>query len=177
MSRRQSKDPFEFYSSPPWVIELLLPLLPPIKSVLDPCCGDGAILDAIKSINPQIDTFGIEIEENRFKIASTKHSAQFGDALQQPWHPVDFIITNPPFSKGLEFLKYSLEKLPNVPIAALLPLTFMGSIGRSEFHQQHPSEVLVLKKRPSFNGRKTTDQIPYAFFIYGTGRAGMWSVV
>lgn len=81
-----------------------------------------------------------------------------------------FIITNPPFSIGLQFLQRSLELAPEALL--LLPLNFLGSKYRKGFLNTHePAALFVITPRPSFglnkHGRKGTDSNEYAWFYWG----------
>jgi 16S rRNA G966 N2-methylase RsmD len=61
-----------YYPTPPQVAEQIFKILDirPGCRVLDPCCGEGAVLKAFKRRYEGIITYGAELDANRFKIAS-----------------------------------------------------------------------------------------------------------
>lgn len=78
----------------------------------------------------------------------------------------DFVVTNPPFSRGEEFVDLACERWPNATVAMFLRLGILESDKRIEFNQRRPAHFHVFSKRPSFvNG--STDFAAYAFFLYG----------
>jgi hypothetical protein len=85
---------------------------------------------------------------------------------------------NPPYSQAKAFVQRAIsEAAPNRgTVAALLRLAFMEGQARAEFHKWNPSDVFVLKKRPSFAGGRT-DSCAYAWFVWGPGRGGRWQVL
>jgi hypothetical protein len=128
---------------------------------LDPCCGDGAILDVVKS-EYGLATRGVELNEERARIAQSKghniphRTEERGhDALKLEWWPdCEYILTNQPYSLAQEFIEKSFEQmsLRQWPITAgfLLRLNFLGAQCRAQFHIQHPPDVFVLSRRPEF---------------------------
>lgn len=143
---------------------------------LDPAAGDGAFLK-----NKNANWTALEIQP-RFQQdlenlvgANNVIIDNYLDAKLLPIYNV--IITNPPFSLALEFIKRSIELKPNFVIL-LLRLNFLGSVERSDYLREHMPDIYVLPNRPSFNGKGSTDSIEYAWFIwrsdnqYGKSSAG-----
>ncbi len=160
---RQADD---FYRTPAWATQAILPYL--IHStelgegrVLDPCCGDGAILDVVKA-EYGLATRGVELSEERaFKAQAKGHNiphmtqALGQDALTKDWWPdSEYILTNPPYVLAQEFIEKALEQmsLRQWPITAgfLLRLNFLGAQCRAKFHIAHPADIFVLSRRPEF---------------------------
>ena len=168
--RSNVRDPDDNYATPPWVTQLLLPYLalPPGIRVLDPCCGEGAIL---RMLPAGVQSIGIELDAGR---AATARAAGFSvitrDALTaEPWPTADLVITNPPYRQALEFVERALVEIGAGTVVMLLRLNWLGSQARADFHRQHPSDVCVLSKRPSFaHGR--TDATEYAWLLWGGKR-------
>ena len=122
------------YVTPAPAIDSLLDVLdiPRHDSFLEPCRGDGAILDRVEC---EIKWY-TEIDEGKDYLTT-----QFGN--------FDLIITNPPFSLAIEFLEKSLSEAKSV--FYLLRLNFLGSQRRKPFWDANPpSHVMVLSQRPCF---------------------------
>lgn len=79
----------DFYETPSWCtrallrhlqkIGLLSPALAPIRSVLDPFSGRGAILDVCSDFG--LSTYGYEINDERAKQCSPEHHCEQVDAF------------------------------------------------------------------------------------------------
>lgn len=168
----------DFYATPSWVTRAILPHLGPYTSALDPCCGDGAILRELRGELHGIETDGgraLACVESDLRLV---HMVNNHDALVTQWPAVDLIITNPPFALAMEFLKLALEESGGRgEVAFLLRLAFLEGQARAAFHRAHPSDVYVLPKRPSFTGDGKSDSCAYAWFVFGPGRGGRWSVL
>lgn len=174
----------DYYPTPRRCIEAILPHLPSVGSVLDPCCGKGEILTTIAEMwhNADPDLGGIELDEARAREARFTDGVdgvRHGDALEVDWYPVDLVIMNPPFSHALEFIKRAMEtQSKRTTIACLVRLTFLESEERREFHQANPSDVFVFSRRPRFRGDTNgTDSVTAAWLVWGPGRGGRWCVL
>ena len=55
----------------------------------------------------------------------------------------------------------------------LLPLAFVCSEERRQFNREHPADIYILQKRPSFTG-KGSDLTDVAWYVWGPGRGGRW---
>lgn len=165
----------DYYATPAWAVDAVLPHLPLYgATVLDPCCGDGAILRQIATRN--VPAHGIEIDPARAALAAP-HAASpivVADALDPSvaWPSCSVVVTNPPYKLALEFVQRAISHAPVV--AMLLRLNWLAGQRRAAFHHEHPSDVLVLSKRPSFSGGPT-DATDYAWLIWGLG-GGRWRI-
>jgi predicted RNA methylase len=146
----------DFYETPVWVTELVLPKLGAIagKTVLDPFAGRGAILDVCTRAGAK-RTIAIEIDSARSKACcKPARSVHLGDTFGLGGarfdEPLDLIITNPPFSRTLEAVEWCLARADGRPVTVLLRLAFLESLERAPFHRKHPADVHVLARRPSF---------------------------
>jgi hypothetical protein len=149
-NRGADRVPDDFYRTEAEVVLPLLAHLPPrayFDVVLDPCCGDGAILKHFPS-----SARGIELNPERAAQArALGYSVDTADALSVEWSSPDLIVTNPPFSHAMAFLVRALGMVrQGGTVAFLLRLAFLESAGRAQFHREHPSDVYVLSNRPSF---------------------------
>lgn len=165
------RHPDDFYATPAWCTRSILPHLPPARSVLDPCCGDGAILDVVRTFWPSTERFGFEIDTNRAAMASQKHgiTCMRLDALdpQYQWGNHDLILTNPPYALAMEFVQRAIASGAGY-VAMLLRLNWLASQKRAAWMRAHTPSVYVLPRRPSFTG-KGTDATEYAWMVWRRG--------
>jgi hypothetical protein len=169
----------DHYATPAWVTRAILPHLPAFDLVLDPCCADGAILDVFREQRPRVYTNGYELDATRAGVAVERgHTVGIGDALAPgTWVRSPLIVMNPPFSLALPFVLKALAQGIGTTVAAFLRLAFLETQTRAAFHCESPSDVYVLSKRPSFTGDGKTDSAAYAWFVWGPGRGGRWSIL
>ncbi|TPM62104.1 MULTISPECIES: class I SAM-dependent methyltransferase [unclassified Mesorhizobium] len=132
-----SKD-LQFYWSPLGVIERALEVAgiynlrewrnnPPEPSrILEPSCGDGRIMDAIRSRGHRV--FGIEYHAGRAAEARAKgHNVLTANFLECPAKPeFGFVVMNPPFY-GRHYVKHVRHALkflkPGGTLVSILPAT------------------------------------------------------
>lgn len=162
------------YATPAWCVRAVLPHLAS-STVLDPCCGHGALLDIVAD-EWKVPTFGIELDAARAKLAKSRHAVARDDALKVEW-PSALVITNPPYNLAEEFIRKALARKTAFDAAFLLRLNFLGSQKRAQFHRDNPSDVFVLPRRPSFTPDGKTDATEYAWFVWGPGRGGRWKML
>lgn len=164
--RTDIREPEDFYRTPAWVTRAILPHLGINEGsvVLDPCCGDGAILDVIESAHPKALRFGIELDGDRAARARARHTVEQRDALDvAPWafrfqqsfpnaaYPT-VVVTNPPFKTAMGFVtRARSEVAPRLGLVAmLLRLNWLASKERRGFHCASPGDIHVLSRRPEF---------------------------
>lgn len=174
-NRGAARRPGDFYATPAWVTRAILPHLPAFATVLDPCAGEGAILREVGG------GFGIERDFERVHRCHAQDiPCTHGDALasEAVWGRFSVCVMNPPFSQAEAFVRRALaEAAPQrATVAALLRLAFLEGIARAPLHREHPADVYVLPRRPSFTGGGT-DATAYAWFVWGPGRGGRWSIL
>lgn len=173
------RESHDHYPTPRWCVLALLTQggPPPAAGVLDPACGEGAILDVFRERGH--NTLGLELDPARAAVAQERgHYVYNNDATLFPWpEHADWLVGNPPYSLALDFAWKAVEwadwaKAP-IPrrVALLLRLSFLEpASGRAVLFQHHPPDVLILPRRPSFDG-KATDSTTSAWFCWpGTGR-------
>lgn len=168
----------DFYETPAWCIRSMLPhvLRGNEKRICDPGCGTGAIGREIVAAVPTAHLIGYEIDHARAATAESFFGAG-GEVFVRDFlaseveSGFDLIMANPPYSLALEFIKRSLSLLaPEGRICFLLRLPFLEGQARAPFFREHPPDVYVLPKRPSFTGGGT-DATAYAWMMWpGSGR-------
>lgn len=175
---RSGGDELDYYPTPRWCVLALLRhadlWLPAEPSVLDPACGEGAILDAVRDEIPGADLWGIELHEGRAaRAVSQRRQVVQGNGLELDWGVPDLVLGNPPYTLANEFAwKAAAWAAEHQTTAAmLLRLSFLEpASGRAVLFAQHPPDVYVLPRRPAFDGRGT-DNITSAWFVWpGSGR-------
>lgn len=127
-STEVSKD-LQFYRTPTAVIERVLNNvhIKPGSLVLEPSCGDGAILDEL--VKRGMKAAGIEVDAGRAQQSRAKgHSVMIGNFLSVEPNPVyDAVVMNPPFvgkhyvkhvEHALKFLKDGGQLITILPASA-----------------------------------------------------------
>lgn len=202
---RGARDPHDYYRTPIRAVGAVLPYLRlrPGATVLDPCAGDGAIMDVLTARG--FASVGIEIDPARATISG----AVCADALDEDaaWPHSDGIVMNPPFSRAEEFILRARRACPDGDVAVLLRLSLLAGQARAALWAGHPADVIVLAERPSFTahlraprgaqclapiGRQVcrlarghagdcmscgTDATEYMWSVFGPGRGGSWARV
>jgi len=154
----------DFYATPEYAFKMMLPWLPIDVTYWEPACGDGRLVNWLSESGREAG--GTDISHgNDFLL----------DATQR-----DFLLTNPPFSLGLEFCQHA--HVHSNEFLFLLPLNFLGSIKRREWFISHePSALFIITPRPSFglnkHGKKGTDSNEYAWFFWGKRWSGIHHLI
>jgi hypothetical protein len=158
----------DYYATDPKAVKLLLEKEKFNSIILEPSCGEGHIsrvlLDgghAVKSSDLIDRGFG-EVKDF-FEIDEFN-----GD-----------IITNPPYKIALDFVKHSLDIIPEGnKVAMFLKLQFLEGKARKEFYKNNPpkkiyvaSGRLVCAMNGDFEKYKSS-AVAYAWFIWEKGYKG-----
>ena len=121
-----SKD-LQFYPTPKNVVTSMLSRFDMRgKRVLEPSCGDGAILEGLRAAGAI--PFGIEVDQTRASKAREKgFNVLIGNFLEQPARPdFDAVVMNPPFY-GRHYAKHVRHALkwikPGGVLVSILPAT------------------------------------------------------
>lgn len=193
--RGAERHDLDFYETPESAIRPLLPELGAPPRILDLGSGTGAIGRVLReSIEGGPFIQGLELDEKRAALSCwlsvdnrplcslVYDDVYVGDALGSAGpiigSPHDLVISNPPYSLAMEFVQRGLELTrPGGITAMLLRLSWLSSQKRRDFHRDNPCDVFVLSERPSFTGNGKTDACDYAWFLWGIGRGGRWSVL
>lgn len=141
----------------------------PGTTVLDPACGEGALLDVLRQ-ECRVETVGIELDKGRAEHARRRgHRVTQADALEAPWPAADHLVGNPPFNRGLAFAERAVawsEDNGGAKVMLLLRLSFMEpASGRGPFLRATRPNVYVLPERPVYDGRGT-DSVTSAWFCW-----------
>lgn len=177
----------DFYATPAWVTDCILPHLPTAGAIVEPSCGDGAILDRLCAALPRKTgglVVGVELNPERASQARARCARRAvvieADYLEWAKRPtvedIGLVIGNPPFAYALEFVEASIALAAPTrgTVAMLLRLAFLESQERASFHRAHPADLYPLASRPSFTPDGKTDSAAYAWLVWGPGRGGRW---
>lgn len=118
-----------------------------------------------------VDT--LDIREN--SRAAVKGDYLAMDVSMLMMQEYDMVITNPPFSLAIEFIKRSLEIVkPGGYVVMLLRLNFFGSDERNEFFLSGnmPDMAYVHSKRLGFTPDSHKDSVEYVHAIWRRDRTG-----
>lgn len=183
--------PNENFPTEAWVVKALLDELPLPTwrgRWLEPCAGEGAILNAVhdwideekRGLPPTWDCVEIRREGADYLDRMSKNptcpididSVWHGDYLTWDCRPAgkyDVVISNPPFSIAMEIIQKSFQ-LTNGHVVMLQRLNFLGSKKRAPFWWKYPPDIYVLgMNRPSFKADGSTDSIEYGWFVWPPG--------
>lgn len=175
MNSNSKREKNDYYPTPPCVIKNFLEnyKIDPKAKILEPCAGAGNIVKELQEIGA-VDITAVEIDETKkeelLKILPTD-KVIITDFLkfEGGQHNYDVIITNPPFSLAMEFVKKALDIVnENGIVIMLLRTAFLESQRRYDFWQQPENKLTglyTLSHRPSFIG-KGTDATSYSWFIW-----------
>ena len=147
----------DFYETPSAATRLILPHLrwEGVSSVIDPCAGRGAILQVVHAEHPDVVCGGIELDLERTRACrALGFQCNHGDALEEGmWAipPPDLGVTNFPFSLATEMCLRALKEIrPGGELAVLMRLAVLAGKKRRSFWRNHPADVYVLERRPSY---------------------------
>lgn len=161
-----------FFPTPPWAAraggELIRALDPhPRKSVWEPACGEGHMARALIDHR---EACGIDM-----LVASDVHSYGYGSVFdftdlgrEPPFGRVDWVVTNPPFSKSKEFVDRGLRNARR-GVAMLCRLAFVESVGRFPLMQRMAVMAPFAERVPMQLGSWDPDlssATAYAWFVW-----------
>jgi hypothetical protein len=175
------RESHDHYPTPRWVIDALWRhgerrgWWSNARSVLEPSCGEGGLLDFCR--DKGLSTLGYELHQERGEEARRRgHLVELGDALARPWAHADLVIMNPPYgeeaarfvTRGIEWLR---EQKPGARLCVLLYISFLEPAGdRAAIYRVMPPDVLILHTRPKFDGQDTNRTASAWYCWPGTGQ-------
>jgi hypothetical protein len=150
----------DFYVTPAWGTQALIDYVPFKGTILEPCCGNGAMAEVLKTTGNKV-------------IASDLHDFGYGRVKDffSIYKNVDNIVTNPPFNKAEAMLKHA-QDLAAHKVCFLLRTAFLEGISRWEniYSEWPPARVLVFSKRlsiyPASSKRTGGGTTSYSWFIW-----------
>ncbi|MBU1431687.1 hypothetical protein KKF91_14175 [Myxococcota bacterium] len=188
-NRGAAREGFDFYATPPWAAEALLPYLQRELAsglVLEPSAGDGALLRVLMSAGVACERLrGVELRADGVaRVKALGVACERADFLKwqpEPRETPRLIITNPPFNLAFEFAQRAVQLIDGRgAVALLVRLGWLASVRRAAWHREHPADVYVLPRRPSFTSDGKSDASDYCWWVYRARRAhrfGSWRVL
>jgi hypothetical protein len=138
------------------------------KKILEPACGDMAIVHVMTNLG--------------YKSVGYSDLRDGGDFLAlDPGYEFDYIITNPPYSKSLEFIEKA-KTIATGKIAFLLPITYLQ--GQERFDKVYQDKNFPLARVHVFirypmlgdvlrgDGKYRTGMQTYAWFVWDKSHQG-----
>jgi hypothetical protein len=173
--RSESRDSPDDFPTPPWATRALFEFVITDKTALatqtclEPACGAGHMVRVLREYFGQVEY-------------ADAHDYGFGQVRDFLSHPaelasVDWVITNPPFRLGEEFVKRAF-RLARVGVAVLARTVFIESVGRYRdiFDRTPPTKFAQFTERvPMVKGRldrRATTATGYAWLVWEKGHAG-----
>lgn len=170
-------DSLDFFPTPPWqtrafVNEILFAhgMARPDQSAWEPACGEGHMAEPLRELFAAVHASDVHDYGCGYDLGSF-----VGDGLdiaQCPFPP-DWIISNPPFVKALEFLVRALGEA-RVGVAFLLRLAWLEAEERySEVFSSRPPTLIAqcVDRVPMIKGRydpAASTTMAYAWFVWTT---------
>ena len=175
MARRvEPADSLDFFPTPPWASRalpehvlphLFQPLRPDLFAggALDPACGQGHMALALADYFDRVEASDI-FDYGFGRVMDFLHP-------DTSWRPASWIITNPPFNLGAEFVAQAL-RLARVGVAMLVRTQFLEGAGRyGALFKRRPPQIIAQfverapmhKGRWSINGKTAT---AYAWLVW-----------
>jgi hypothetical protein len=163
------------FPTPPWATRALIEyVLEKKKSLedmtcMEPACGAGHMSKVLKEYFKEVYSY----DAYDYGYGSIR------DFLAYPLeiNAVDWVITNPPFRLGEEFITRALS-VARCGVAILARTVFIESVGRYEriFRDNPPTKFAQFTERvPMIRGRldrKATTATGYAWLVWEKGRSG-----
>ena len=173
---RQSRD---WYRTPSGPVHALMNIIEFDRSICDPCCGDGAMMEVFRARGHE--ALGLDIQPMAVPSAHTLDFVRDEFPFEGPLD----IVTNPPYGDkratlALAFISRALEvtKPWNGRVAMLLPVDFDSAKTRTALFKDHPAfahRVTLLKRIVWFEPEEGKSSSPAAnstWFVWDWARHG-----
>lgn len=166
----------DFYATEPKALELLLEVEEFSHHVWECACGKGHLSDVLKEHGHDVKSSDLIDRGYRGTVVQDFLSVTKGD-IQKDF-PRD-IITNPPYSRGMNFVKHALELSEDgTKIAMFLKVQFLEGQARRKLFEEYPpktiyvsSSRLLCAKNGDFESVQSS-AIAYAWYIWEKGYTG-----
>lgn len=153
------------YATPAVAVRALMRAERLPRSVADPCCGAGSILDTLKEAEHVVH--GADIIDRGWPHTIIR------DFLEAPilMHDVG-IVSNPPYRLALQFVEKAIADRCGYH-AWLLRTNFLESMGRMAFFERSPpsrlhifSRRLPMMHRENWTGPRASSNTSYAWYVW-----------
>ena len=158
----------DYYATEPKAVELLLQKEKFSSIILEPSCGEGHISRVLL--------------DNGYAVKSSDLIDRGFGEVKDFFEVDEFcgdIITNPPYKVALDFVKHSLDIIPEgSKVAMFLKLQFLEGKARKEFYKENPPKKIYVAsgrlncaKNGKFEEFKSS-AVAYAWFMWEKGYQG-----
>ncbi len=178
--RAELKNSLDDFPTPPWATRALVEHVVAAKTglsaltCLEPACGRGHMAVALAEYFNAVTAY--DVFDYGFGQVSNFLTTKY------PARSFDWVITNPPFRLGEEFISRSMD-IARCGVAMLTRTVFIESVGRYErlFKNNPPSQFAQFTERvPMVKGRvdkKASTATGYAWLVWEKDRLGKSEVV
>lgn len=188
--RGQRKTGADNYPTPEWAIKRFLEEWEDLHRVgprwIEPCAGDGVIVDVVNHFRSGIDWTAVELRDTTpalHRVGLRPDQIRIGDffalfpgrlpgkthtALSRalaPDQPFDVAILNPPFRLTMAFILRCFEIARTVVV--MQRVNYLGSEDRNEWFRANIPDLYVLPNRVSFTGDGKADGLEHAWHTWG----------
>ena len=138
----------DFYPTPDWVADALLDNCENdyrfSGDVWECACGKGDLAERIKTKCPYAKVYASDLYDRGYGESGVDFLTSRKEA--------DWIITNPPFEMGYEFMLHAY-KLAKKGFALLFPVRYLTGKRLAKFYKQFPpSKIIVIPGKVDFLG-------------------------
>ena len=167
------REPNDYYATDPKAAELLLEVENFSPVVWEPACGEGHLAKVFEQAGHQVHSTDL--------IYRGYGEKQPLDFLSYDGKPFDGdIITNPPYTKGAQFVEKAIETIADGhKVAMFLKLIFLETEARRPFFDKYPPRTIYgfhhrmkCGKNGDFNSVRSS-AIAYAWFVWDKGYTGI----
>lgn len=163
----QARRPFDYYATPDYQIRALLKYEVFSGMMLEPCCGDGAIVRGLQRAGYDVMTNDLDPQwpaNYHADITRPESWATFG--------PFRNVVTNLPFNVADQIVPLALQHTTGI-LAVILRLSWLEPTGeagdessRGKFLKRHPPNRLIVLPRHDYKGNGQGDSVTTAWFIW-----------
>lgn len=172
----EDREENDYYATPPKAVELLLQREQFRKVIWECACGEGHISRVLETNGHSV--FSSDLIDRGYGVKM--------DFLSEKSVPEEIVgkefdlITNPPYSKSLEFVRHALDLLkPGCKAAMFLKIQFLEGKERRKLYDELPPKTvyissgrLVCAKNGDFEAYKGANAVGYAWFLWEKGWTG-----
>jgi hypothetical protein len=166
MSQRSSgyeRKKRDFYETPEWVTEALLPHLPAKLRIWEPAAGSGKMVRALRAGGHVVEAS--DIAQGRDFLLAKK-------AMR-----CDAIVTNPPYAMASAFIERALDLTRQTGIVAMLLRTdFDHARTRQHLFSSCPAfakKIVLTKRIVWFDSPKAAPSFNHAWYVWNHSHQGL----
>ncbi|RUR74894.1 hypothetical protein PCC6912_50720 [Chlorogloeopsis fritschii PCC 6912] len=171
ISSRKTRNNNDFYPTPAQLTHKLLEVvdIDPGVTILEPCAGEGDILNVLQYYNVGVVASDISWQPHPGQTTTDATERLF-------WHywknrlRFEWVITNPPFNEASAILPLAY-KHASVGVCFLLRLSYLEPTkARGDWfleHMDNMSNLIIFgQPRPSFTGDRRVDSVTTAWMVW-----------